>query len=96
MRIWINVLLAAALLQAAGNYDHPAVRHSAHTPTIGKCAKRAENPNVERLYWAVFSRPPSAAEVKAGEDFLKKDAGPDALGDMLWAMFASPGFAYVM
>lgn len=54
-----------------------------------------EHPTVERLYWAVFSRPPMPAEVKAGQEFLKNNPGPDALGDMLWAMFASPGFAYV-
>jgi hypothetical protein len=55
-----------------------------------------ENPTLERLYWAVFSRPPTAAEVNAGQLFLRNNGGPEALGDMLWAMFASPGFAYVM
>ena len=54
-----------------------------------------ESPSVERLYWAVFSRPPTAAEIQAGEEFLKNNPGPEGLGDMLWAMFASPGFAYV-
>ena len=54
-----------------------------------------ESPTVERLYWAVFSRPPTAAEIQAGEEFLKNNPGPEGLGDMLWAMFASPGFAYV-
>ena len=47
------------------------------------------------LYWAVFNRPPTDAEVKAGEEFLKNSAGQEGFGDMLWAMFASPGFAYV-
>jgi hypothetical protein len=54
-----------------------------------------ETPSVERLYWAVFSRPPTSEEIKAGEEFLKNNPGPEGLGDMLWAMFASPGFAYV-
>lgn len=54
-----------------------------------------ETPSVERLYWAVFSRPPTGEEIKAGEEFLKNNPGPEGLGDMLWAMFASPGFAYV-
>jgi hypothetical protein len=53
-----------------------------------------ESPTVERLYWAVFSRPPTPAEVQAGEEFLKNNPGPEGWGDMLWAMFASPGFAY--
>ena len=55
-----------------------------------------EPPTVERLYWAVFSRPPTAAEIQAGEEFLKNNPGPEGLGDMLWAMLSSPGFAYVM
>ena len=54
-----------------------------------------ETPTVERLYWAVFSRPPTPAEIQGGEEFLKNNPGPEGLGDMLWAMFASPGFAYV-
>jgi hypothetical protein len=54
-----------------------------------------ESPTVERLYWAVFSRPPTAGELQAGEEFLKTNPGPEGLGDMLWAMFSSPGFAYV-
>ena len=54
-----------------------------------------ENPSVEHLFWAVFSRPPTPAEIKAGEDFLKTNPGDEGWGDMLWAMFASPGFAYV-
>jgi hypothetical protein len=54
-----------------------------------------KSPTVERLYWAVFSRPPTAPEIQAGEEFLKNNPGPEGLGDMLWAMFSSPGFAYV-
>jgi Protein of unknown function (DUF1553)/Protein of unknown function (DUF1549)/Planctomycete cytochrome C len=54
-----------------------------------------DGPTVERLYWAVFNRPPTVAEVKAGEEFLKDNAGAEGWGDMLWAMFVSPGFAYV-
>jgi hypothetical protein len=54
-----------------------------------------ENPTVERLYWAVFSRPPAPAEVNAGQQLLKNNPGQETLGDMLWAMFSSPGFAYV-
>jgi hypothetical protein len=54
-----------------------------------------ESPTVERLYWAVFSRPPTAAEIQASEEFLKNNPGSEGLGDMLWAMFSSPGFAYV-
>ena len=54
-----------------------------------------ESPTVERLYWAVFSRPPTQAEIQAGEKFLTNNPGPEGPGDMLWAMFSSPGFAYV-
>ena len=54
-----------------------------------------ETPSVERLYWAVFSRPPAPEELKAGEEFVKNNPGAEGLGDMLWAMFSSPGFAYV-
>ena len=54
-----------------------------------------ETPSVERLYWAVFSRPPTSEELNAGQEFLKNNPAPEGLGDMLWAMFASPGFAYV-
>jgi hypothetical protein len=54
-----------------------------------------ETPTLERLYWAVFSRPPAPAELKAGTEFLKNNPGPESWGDMLWAMFASPAFAYV-
>jgi len=54
-----------------------------------------DSPSVERLYWAVFSRPPTPQEIEAAEQFEKSNPGPEGLGDMLWAMFASPGFAYV-
>lgn len=54
-----------------------------------------DSPSVERLYWAVFSRPPSSEEMNAAEQFEKNNPGSEGLGDMLWAMFASPGFAYV-
>jgi hypothetical protein len=54
-----------------------------------------ETPTVERLYWAVFSRPPTPEEINASQEFLKNNPSPDGLGDMLWAMFSSPGFAYV-
>jgi len=54
-----------------------------------------ETPSVEHLYWAVFSRPPAPEELNAGLEFLKNNPGPEGLGDMLWAMFACPGFAYV-
>jgi len=55
-----------------------------------------ESPTVERLYWAVFSRPPTPDELSAGQEFLKINPGADGLGDMLWAMVSSPGFAYVL
>ena len=54
-----------------------------------------ETPTVERLYWAVFSRPPAPEEINSGQEFLKNNPAPEGWGDMLWAMFASPGFAYV-
>ncbi len=54
-----------------------------------------QNPTVERLYWAVFSRAPTSQELKLGEDFLNGNSGAEARGDMLWALFASPGFTYV-
>ena len=54
-----------------------------------------EHPTIEKLYWAVFSRPPTEQETRSGEEFLKNNTDPEALGDMLWAMFTSPGFEYV-
>ncbi len=54
-----------------------------------------QKPTVERLYWAVFSRAPTPQELKLGEDFLSDNPGPEDLGDMLWSLFASPGFTYI-
>ncbi len=58
---------------------------------------------VEELYWSILSRPPTSPERKLGLAYLdahapaapseKKDAAP--LGDMLWALAASPEFQYI-
>jgi len=46
------------------------------------------NPPADRLYWAVFDRAPTD-KVRA---LLGKADDP---GDLLWAMFVSPGFEYI-
>ncbi len=46
------------------------------------------------MYVAVLSREPSAAERGVAAKALR-DGGPEAIMDVLWAMFVSPEFAYV-
>lgn len=47
-----------------------------------------ENPPLDRLYWAAFDRAPDGKE----RAVLDKTDDP---GDLLWAMFVSPGFEYI-
>ncbi len=54
---------------------------------------------VDRLYWMAYTRPPTSKERKLGVAFLKAGGAGlhnrEPLGDMLWALFASPEFQYI-
>ena len=54
---------------------------------------------MDRLYWVALSRPATADERKLGANFLKsslpKNSNREAVGDALWALFASPEFQYI-
>ncbi len=54
-----------------------------------------ESPSIERLYWAVYNRPPAPNERKLAEKFLGDKPTADGLGDVLWALFTSPAFQYI-
>jgi len=60
---------------------------------------------VDRLYWLALSRPASSQEQQLGASFLNADKSDvkqnprnpnrEPLGDVLWALFASPEFQYI-
>src|SRR5207302_1359508 len=60
---------------------------------------------IDRLYWAVLSRPASKPELELGARFLSgqkseaetnaKGAEHERIGDALWALFVSPEFEYI-
>jgi len=54
-----------------------------------------ETPTVDRLYWRFSAVRQHPKKSTAGQEFLKNNPAPEGWGDMLWAMSASPGFAYV-
>ena len=64
-----------------------------------------ENPSpsaiIERLYLAALQRKPTESERSLGVDYLQtspaegKVSTRDAVTDILWAIFTSPGFQYI-
>ena len=59
-------------------------------------AGRSDKELVEELYFAAFSRPPSAGELEKGLEYFKGgDGRASRAQDLLWALLNSKGFLYI-
>ncbi|MEO8660747.1 MAG: DUF1549 and DUF1553 domain-containing protein [Bryobacteraceae bacterium] len=90
-----DLSLPQALNLVNGKTISDAVADSSARIAKAVLSGRADRDLVEDLYLASLSRPPNAAELDKGLQYLKSDAGRAARAqDLLWALVNSKAFLY--